>query len=484
MTEGIRTRFAPSPTGPLHTGGARTALFSWLFARSRGGKFVLRIDDTDTTRSEKRYEEGILKDLSWLGLTWDEGPGGSGAGAGGGGACGPYRQSERSAIYREAVSELLDKGLAYKCYCSRERLSELRSTQLENEKPPRYDRRCLALLPSDVPTGVKNPVVRFKVPEGSVAFTDAVKKEMEFRCSDISDFIIEASDGSVTYNFASAIDDALMCITHVVRGDDHLSNTPTQILILKALGHRLPEYAHLPLIVGTGGRPLSKREMSASLGTLREDGFLPEAVINALARLGWAPGDEGLLSLADMAECFELLKLSKSPSVFDTGRLGGFNRAAIAARPAEDFLAEVEKTFPETESGCLLRAILAVKSDVASVKDMVASIRPLTGDLLIEREASEFLAPLKTMETEDGNPIIALIKELEGSAEITEDLAKSILSLVKKETGLKGKALFMPIRVGLTGVTSGIELYRIIELLGREESVKRLKTALGSIGIE
>ncbi len=477
MTGDVRTRFAPSPTGPLHTGGARTALFSWLFARARGGNFVLRIDDTDTLRSDKRYEESILLDLSWLGLTWDEGPGTEGE-------CGPYRQSERSGLYKEATTELLERGLAYKCYCTRERLSDLRSALLKQGKPPRYDRRCLGLSPSNAPHDV-NPVVRFKVPPGAVAFKDAVKGDIDFQGLDISDFIIEASDGSATYNFASAIDDALMRITHVIRGDDHLSNTPGQILIMKALGHAVPEYAHLPLIVGPGGRPLSKRVMSASLGTLREDGFLPGAVINALARLGWAPGDEGLLSLSDMAARFELKKLSKSPSVFDTERLGGFNRVAIAAAPAEIFLAEVEGSFPETPSAWLLRAVSALKADAASVKDITLMIRPLAGDLLIDRDGGEILADLATLEDGEVNPLKALLSEIDGGGDIiTEESAKSILSAVKKKTGLKGRSLFMPLRVGLTGVTTGIELYRIMELLGREESVKRLKTALGSAGLE
>ncbi len=473
MTDELRTRFAPSPTGPLHTGSARTALFNWLFARSRGGNFVLRIDDTDTARSEKRYEESILHDLTWLGLTLDEAPGTEGA-------YGPYRQSERCALYKEATAELLSKGLAYKCYCSKERLADARAELLKAGSPPRYDRRCSGLSPSEVPTGV-NPVVRFKVPAGSVAFTDAVKGDITFQGFDISDFVIEASDGSVTYNFASAIDDALMRITHVIRGDDHLSNTPGQILVLKALGHTVPEYAHLPLIVGTGGRPLSKREMSASLATLREDGFLPEAVINALARLGWAPGDEGLLSLTEMARRFDLKKLSRSPSVFDTERLGGFNRAAIAAAPAEVFLPQVEAAFPVADSAWLVRAVTVVKSDASSVKDMIDMIAPLAGNLESDSGVAELLA---TLGSGSGEPLKALLAEIEGISEITEESAKSVLSAVKKETGLKGRSLFMPLRVGLTGVATGIELYRVMELLGREESIKRLQAALGSVGLE
>ncbi|MFQ5735480.1 MAG: glutamate--tRNA ligase [Thermodesulfobacteriota bacterium] len=261
---GVRTRFAPSPTGHLHIGNVRTALFNWLFARHFNGEFVLRMEDTDTARSDAAFEDSIIEDLSWLGLEWDEGPGGprggwGGWGAGSNGPHGPYRQSERLAIYDRHAAALLDKGLAYRCYCSKERLEALKAEQMKKGSPPRYDNRCRSLSPSEIPAGAA-PLIRFMVRGRSVRFKDGVHGRMAFDTSAMGDFVIIGSDGVASYNFAVVVDDSEMGITHVLRGDDHLSNTPRQILLFEALGRTVPHYHHLPLVLSPSRSPLGKRD--------------------------------------------------------------------------------------------------------------------------------------------------------------------------------------------------------------------------------
>ncbi|MFZ3071984.1 MAG: glutamate--tRNA ligase, partial [Thermodesulfobacteriota bacterium] len=277
----VRTRFAPSPTGLLHVGGARTALFNRLFAKNEGGVFILRIEDTDTSRSSKKYEEALMQDLSWLGLEWDEGPDK-------GGPFGPYRQSERLDIHLDYSRKLLNEGKAYLCYCSKERLEELKASRLKKGLPPRYDKRCRNGRPEGVPAGA-GAAIRFKASGDKIEFEDMVHGRLSFEGAGMGDFIIIGSDNVAAYNFAAAIDDSLMRITHVIRGDDHLSNTPRQIMILNALGFAPPSYGHIPLVLSKDKTPLSKRDAKTSIAALRESGYLKEAVLNSAARLGWSP---------------------------------------------------------------------------------------------------------------------------------------------------------------------------------------------------
>lgn len=308
----VKTRFAPSPTGFLHVGGARTALFSWLYAKSKGGKFVLRIEDTDIERSTQEAVDAILEGMTWMGLTWDEGP---------------FYQTKRFDRYKDLIQKLLDEKKAYKCYCSKERVNDLREKQEAAGEAPRYDGKCRDLEPqeNDLPF-----VIRFKNPkEGSVAFDDHVRDHIEFSNTELDDLIIQRTDSTPTYNFCVVVDDWDMQITHVVRGEDHINNTPRQINILKALGAPIPEYAHVAMILGDDGAKLSKRHGAVSVMQFRDDGYLPEALKNYLVRLGWSHGDQEIFSEAEMIELFTLDRVNKAPSAFNNDKLIWLNQHYI-----------------------------------------------------------------------------------------------------------------------------------------------------------
>ena len=321
---GMRVRFAPSPTGQLHVGNARTALFNWLLARGHEGTFVFRIEDTDTERSTRASEESILDDIRWLGLGWDEGPDV-------GGPFGPYRQTDRFDLYHEAVRDVIAREHAYYCFCSTEQLASEREAALAANLPPKYSGRCRAVPAADARARVEAgdvAAVRFRVPAGrDVTFTDLVRGEVTFANDVLGDFVIVRSDGRPAYNFAVVVDDARMGITHVIRGEDHISNTPRQILIYEALGAVPPAFAHLSLVLGPDHAPLSKRHGATSVAEFRERGYLPEALVNYLALLGWSPGEgEELVAASEMAKRFDLTKVSHSAAVFDTGKLAWINR--------------------------------------------------------------------------------------------------------------------------------------------------------------
>ena len=303
----VRTRFAPSPTGFLHVGGARTALFSWLYAKKHGGQFVLRIEDTDLERSTKESVNAILQGMEWLDLDYDQGP---------------FYQTERFAHYDAAIERLMEDGLAYRCNCSRERLEALREEQMQNKQKPRYDGHCRnRQISADEPH-----VIRFRNPEsGDIVFQDHIRGEVRFSNSELDDLIIRRTDGSPTYNLTVVIDDADMEITHVIRGDDHLNNTPRQINLLQALGLPVPEYAHVPMILGDDGARLSKRHGAVSVIQYREEGYLPEALLNYLVRLGWSYGDQELFSTEEMIRLFDLKDVNRAPSSFNTEKLQWMN---------------------------------------------------------------------------------------------------------------------------------------------------------------
>ncbi len=321
----VKTRFAPSPTGYLHVGGARTALFSWLYARHCGGKFVLRIEDTDRERSTQPAIDAILESMQWLRLNWDEGP---------------YYQTQRFDRYREVIDQLLSEGKAYKCYCSKERLEQMRADQMARGEKPRYDGRCrcgCAEHSADEPY-----VVRFKNPtEGKVVFDDLVKGHLEFDNSELDDFIIQRTDGTPTYNFCVVVDDVDMGITHVIRGDDHVNNTPRQINIYHALGAPVPVFCHVAMILGDDGAKLSKRHGAVNVMQYREDGYLPEALVNYLVRLGWAHGDQEIFSVPEMIEFFQPADINKSASSFNTKKLDWLNAHYMKTLPADVVAAEL-----------------------------------------------------------------------------------------------------------------------------------------------
>ena len=467
----VRTRFAPSPTGPLHAGSARTALFNWLFARGANGAFVLRIEDTDTERSSRTYEEALIADLAWLGLAFDEGPHiAAFAGFNKDGGHGPYRQSERAGIYKDYITRLLESKAAYRCYCSEDRLKTLRNEQVHAGTAPGYDGKCREL--KNAPKGTR-PVVRFHVADRVVSFVDGLHGECTFDAALINDFIIEDSIGSASFLFARALDDCLLEITDVIRGDDHLSNTTRQILLLEALGLNIPAYTHIPLVLGPDRKPLSKRNESAALDSLKEEGFLPIAVLNTIARLGWAPKEDGLMTLLEMTKAFSLKTLSKSAAIFDIKRLISFNKKALRASGPEELLNSVSPWFDGVESAWLSRAIALVKDDAETIKDIVRLISPLTGSMTVTPEAQALLSDPEVILV-----IGLLAKEIEGARELNDESYKIIINALKEKSGKAGKALFMPIRAALTGCTSGIELNKVMLLLGRDNALERISVVM------
>lgn len=464
----VRVRFAPSPTGYLHAGVARTALFNRLFADREGGSLVLRIDDTDVERSRPEYEDAIKEDLRWLGIDWDEGPDKDGG-------AGPYRQSERLSLYENYTRELLEKDLAYRCFCTPERLDEMRKAQLAKGQPPRYDRRCAR--GADKPENTPH-VVRFRVPDRKVAFKDLVFGARESTPGDLTDFVIADSGGRATYNFATVVDDSTMGITHVIRGSDHLPNTPGQILLFRALGAGVPEFAHLPLVLGPDNAPLSKRHPGSGIRALREEGVLPEAVLNALARLGWSPGEDRLMGLKELSRGFRLEKVSRSPSIFDTSRLGAWNREAISQKaPAELILLLPEDARGSAKEEYLERVVRVVRGNASTTRELAALVRPFTGEARLSPVDKSILKESHAPE------VLAALKEaVEKADELDEKTSANIINTVKSATGAKGKSLFMPIRVALTGTTEGIDVASVMALLGREKVIKRIISALEGRG--
>lgn len=463
-----RTRFAPSPTGLLHVGGVRTALFNRLFTKHSGGVFVLRVEDTDTSRSSREYEKAIMRDLAWLGLEWDEGPDKEGP-------FGPYRQSERLNIHLDYSKKLLNDGSAYYCYCSRERLEELKASRLKKSLPPRYDGRCRNGKPEG-DTG-NAAAIRFKVPDGKIEFEDMVHGRLSFEGAGMGDFMIIGSDNVATYNFAAAIDDSLMKITHVIRGDDHLSNTPRQIMILKALGLEPPFYGHLPLVLSKDKTPLSKRDAALSVAALRENGYLKEAILNSVARLGWSPGLHGvktapvkdLLTLNEMEILFNASSLSKSPSIFDEESLKKYNRDAIAFASPESLYALIAPEFKDMPEEKLTHAISLAKNGAETTIEITARIKAI-----LKKPAFDENVCLLLGEERSKKILATLATEVLKTENMDEASWKTVLEGLKK-TGEKGKALFMPIRAALTGSTEGMEIENIARILGRDEILKRIK---------
>ncbi|MFO8156412.1 MAG: glutamate--tRNA ligase [Pseudomonadota bacterium] len=466
QTDHVVTRFAPSPTGRLHLGNARTALFNALLARAAGGRFLLRLEDTDTERSEAAHEHALLDDLRWLGLTWDGGPDGE-AGAG------PWRQSEREAKYAELFARLEASGHAYPCYCSEAELAAERDEQRRAGRPPRYAGRCRHLdaeRRAERAAEGRRPVLRFRVPDsGAVVFDDRLRGEQRTEAASLGDFVIRRADGSPGFLFANAVDDALMGVTHVLRGEDHLSNTPRQILILEALGLAAPRYGHLGLIVESDGSPLSKRRGGRSLGDLREAGFLPEAVVNALARLGHSGGRDELLALDELAAGFEPARLGRGPARFDFDQLLHWQRAAVAAADNATLWAWLDAGIHERIGAAAIDGeafVAAIRENIrlpeeavhwaAVVADEVPTLDEEARTVIDDAGGDFFMAALEALALH-GTEFGALAKE------------------VGRRTGTRGRALYQPLRAALTGRINGPELGPLLALMGADRARRRLQ---------
>ncbi|MEY2696119.1 MAG: hypothetical protein RL333_257 [Pseudomonadota bacterium] len=458
----IRTRFAPSPTGYLHVGGARTALFSWLYARKHGGTFVLRIEDTDLERSTEESVNAILEGMAWLGLGYDEGP---------------FFQTHRFDRYKALIQQLLDEKKAYHCYCSREELDEMRAEQMARKEKPRYDGRCRHR--KEIPEGV-NPVVRFLNPDdGEVVINDLVKGRIVVRNAELDDLIIARSDGSPTYNFTVVVDDLDMNITQVIRGDDHVNNTPRQINILKALGATLPEYAHVPMILGSDGARLSKRHGAVSVLQYRDDGYLPEALLNYLVRLGWSHGDQEIFSIDEMVNAFDIPDINHSASTFNTEKLLWLNH---------HYLMHSDPGHVAHHLRWHLGQLGVDPSSGPDVIEVVKAQRERNKTLVEMAQASLFF--YRDFESYDEK---AAAKHLtEASVEILKRLEENLsaLSPWRRESlhdlisataellGQKMGAVAQPLRVAVSGTTVSPPIDLTIEILGKEKTLERVRAAL------
>ncbi|WP_176586162.1 glutamate--tRNA ligase [Priestia megaterium] len=482
MSSEVRVRYAPSPTGHLHIGNARTALFNYLFARNQNGKFIIRIEDTDQKRNIEGGEESQLRYLKWLGIEWDES-------IDVGGEYGPYRQSERTEIYQKYTEELLEKGLAYHCYCTSEELEKEREEQQANSQMPRYSGKCRNLTAeqrAELEAEGREPSIRFRVPSNKeIKWNDIVKDEVSFESEGIGDFVIVKKDGTPTYNYAVAIDDYLMKMTHVLRGDDHISNTPKQILVYEALGWTPPVFGHMTLIVNENRRKLSKRDESIIqfIEQYKELGYLPEALFNFITMLGWSPvGEEEIFSKEQFIEIFDPARLSKSPALFDTSKLRWMNNQYMKQLDLDEVVAlsvphlvkagKVEEA-RDAETEQWVRDLVALYQEQMSFG---AEIVELT-EMFFKKEI-DYSEEAKAVLAEEQVPEVlkAFAEEISSLEEFSADEIKAATKAVQKATGQKGKKLFMPIRVATTGETHGPELPKAISLLGKETVLARLES--------
>jgi glutamyl-tRNA synthetase len=469
-----RVRFAPSPTGYLHVGGARTALFNWLYARRHGGAFVLRIEDTDVQRSSADMVTGILDGLRWLGLDWDEGPDV-------GGPHGPYFQSARLDRYREAAARLVAAGHAYYCYCSPERLRAERAKAAARGEAWQYDRACLALPPdriAQLEAVAKPRVIRFKVPATHTAFDDVVHGRIEFDPRSIEDFVILRSDDHPTYHLSVVVDDLDMEMTHVIRGDDHISNTPKHLLLFEALGVAPPTFAHVPLILGTDRKRLSKRHGATSVTEYRRQGYLPAAVVNFLALLGWSPGaDRELMSLAELVDRFSLEGISGGNAVFNVEKLDWMNGQYIARLPVDELAAAVEPVLtaaglPIPPGGAWLYRLLdLLRPRAKRLTDFAELARPFLVDT-VEYAPAAVEQHLETPEL--GAHLAALAAALRTTDPFDEPHVEAAVRGTAAERGLAPAVLIHATRVAVTGRTASPGLFDVLALLGRDRSVARL----------
>jgi len=466
MSVPIKVRFAPSPTGFLHIGGVRTALFNWLFARNHGGKFILRIEDTDLSRSTEESIQEILESMRWLGLDWDEGP---------------FRQTERQEIYSQKVEQLLAAGKAYSCYCTPEELDRKRSEAQKAGLKPKYDGTCRNL--SDVPKGAPS-VIRFKAPlEGSVVVEDLLRGKVVFDITELDDLIIQRTDGTPTYNFVVVVDDSEMGITHVIRGDDHLSNTPRQCLLYDALDYARPQFSHISMILGQDKARLSKRHGATSALAYRDMGYLPDAMINYLARLGWSHGDQEIFSRKELIEHFSFDSVNTSAAIFDADKLSWVNEQYIQSTPPGELAQLLDPHLVTT--GVLAKDHGLNMQEIAKVIPCLKG-RAKTLIEMAEKSAFFFKKQVEFDEkarskflTDEVKPLLEkVITGLSALDDFSSDKIESLFKKTVEEESLKLGKLAQPVRVALTGTTVSPGIYDVILLLGKEQTLKRLRDVI------
>ncbi|MFT5665341.1 MAG: glutamyl-tRNA synthetase [Urechidicola sp.] len=462
----IKTRFAPSPTGLLHVGGARTALFSWLYSKKMGGQFVLRIEDTDLERSSEASVQAILDGMKWLRLDHNEGP---------------VFQTQRFDRYKEMIQQLLDQGDAYYCACSKEKLESMREKQMADKQKPRYDGCCreLGLLPD----GTQDLVVRFKNPQqGSVTFTDHVKGSITVSNSELDDLIIARSDSTPTYNLTVVIDDMDMKITHVVRGDDHVNNTPRQINILKALGADCPEYAHLPMILGDDGKRLSKRHGAVGVMQYFDDGYLPEAMLNYLVRLGWSHGDQEIFSIEEMIEFFALDDINKSASSFNTDKLNWINQQYMMSLPLSGIVDLVKQRLK------IIDVSVADDTNIDTIVDLyrqrVSTINELADSILYcfkEFDEYDSKAAKKALRSDALEPLKCLSEGLKTLTDWRADTIHQVIQAVTEQLEIGMGKVGQPLRVAVTGGSFSPPIDQTVEVIGKTQTLKRISRAIDHI---
>lgn len=461
----VRVRFAPSPTGALHIGGVRTALFNWLFARHHQGSFILRIEDTDQTRSTDESIRVILDGMKWLGLDWDEGP---------------FRQTDRMDLYREHVDRLKKQGKAYACYCTPEELEARRKEAMAAGKPPKYDRKCRSLT---APVPGRTPAIRFlSSDEGQTIVRDRIRGAVTFENQQLDDLIILRSDGLPTYNFAVVVDDVTMGITHVIRGDDHLNNTPRQIQLYQALGYEPPEFAHLPMILGADKTKLSKRHGATAVTEYIDLGYLPEALVNYLSRLGWSSGDQEIFTRQELIEKFSLESVGKAPSVFNPEKLLWLNHHYIQQAEPErlaslvlDLLRKDGSISSDPNPAWLAKLASILTERSHTLVEMKQASLPFVLDEIVmdEKAKAKHLTP-------DVAPLLAELSErLRPVEPFVHDEIEKVFAALVAEKGMKLGKLAQPVRVALTGGTVSPGIFEVIEVMGREKTLRRIEAAIG-----
>lgn len=474
---GVRVRMAPSPTGQLHIGTARTALFNWLFARKNKGVFVLRIEDTDTERSKKEFEQEIFEGFKWLGIDWDEGPSETGFS----GKYGPYRQSERTTIYRKYLEQLLAEKKAYYCYCTKEELEAARNSMLTDGLPPKYNGHCRNL--ESAPTDRSANLIRFVVSGEKVRFVDLIRGEVSFDSELFGDIVIAKSLDEPLYNFAVVVDDELMKISHVIRGEDHLSNTPKQILIQKALDFKVPVYAHLPLILAPDKSKLSKRYGETSLLLYREKGYLPEALLNFMVLLGWHPeNDQEIFSVEELVQKFEMERVQKSGAVFNEDKLDWLNGNYIKSKASVDLVEllwpEIEKRGIQTKKDFVLKIIETEKERLKTLADFFE----MADFFFVLPEYEKELLIWKESNNEEAKQILQKIKDR--LSEIPTEIFNKdhITPILEELSGEGGRGrFFWPFRVALSGKKGSPDPVTIAEILGKNEVLERLNFSIDKL---
>lgn len=477
MTESVRTRFAPSPTGDLHVGGARTALFNWLFTRHRGGEFILRIEDTDFDRSAQKYVDRIISAMHWLGLDWDEGPEEGGPHA-------PYYQSERIDVYEDVIDTLKEKDAIYKCYCTKEELEKQRERQRNRGEAPRYSGRCRDLSPEEqqkFEDEGRDHTYRYRIPRKPVTVRDIAKGDVSFPPDQVGDFIIIKSNGSPSYNFAVVVDDHRMDVTHVIRGDDHLSNTPRQLYLYDALGWEPPKWCHLAMILGEDGDRLSKRHGATDVEEYRKQGYLPEAMLNALALLGWSPPDGvEYKSVPELIDAFEIDRVSKSSSRFDLDKFQYLNGKHLRDLEASEIVDRLEPDFLpdsiESDDDDQIERIINVLRDHLT---LLTDFNELYSTFFSEpiEPTKEAISWLKEQD-EAVDYIETFRNKLSQESSLDEDIVKSVIGDTREQCGGSGRSFYLPLRIAITGRKEGPEFHEIMPIIGLERCVQRIDITL------